>query len=82
MKIGVTKMSSKGQIVIPLDFRDKIALKEGDIMSIFEESGLIVLKKVDDSLDGNDVNVLSNLKKMLLGGSDEIRKPQERSYIH
>ena len=81
MKIGVTKISSKGQIVIPLDFRDKIALKEGDIISIFEESGLIVLKKVDDSLDGNDVNVLSNLKKMLLGKSDEV-KSQQRSYIH
>lgn len=82
MKIGVTKISSKGQIVIPLEFRDKIALKEGNILSIFEESGLIVLKKVDDSLDGNDVNVLSNLKKMLLGKGDESKPSQQRSYIH
>ena len=82
MKIGVTKISSKGQIVIPLDFRNKTALKEGDILSIFEDSGLIVLKKVDDSLDGNDINVLNNLKKILLGKIEESSKSQQRSYIH
>ncbi|MEK6910600.1 MAG: AbrB/MazE/SpoVT family DNA-binding domain-containing protein [Nanoarchaeota archaeon] len=82
MKIGVTKISSKGQIVIPLDFRDKMVLKEGDVFSIFEDSGLIVLKKVEDSLNSGDVNVLENLKKALLGKHDEESKPSHRSYIH
>lgn len=82
MKIGVTKISSKGQIVIPLDFRDKNGLKEGDVFSIFEDSGLIVLKKVDDSLDSNEVNVLENLKNALLGKVNEEVKTNHRSYIH
>ncbi|MEK6890168.1 MAG: AbrB/MazE/SpoVT family DNA-binding domain-containing protein [Nanoarchaeota archaeon] len=82
MKIGVTKISSKGQIVIPLDFRNKNALKEGDIFTIFEDSGLIVLKKVDDSLNPGDINVLDNLKKALLGKHEEENKQSHRSYIH
>lgn len=82
MKIGVTKISSKGQIVIPLDFRDKNQLKEGDIFSIFEDSGLIILKKVDDGLNSNDVDVLDNLKKSLLGQNKEEVKNNHRSYIH
>jgi AbrB family looped-hinge helix DNA binding protein len=82
MKIGVTKASSKGQIVIPLDFRNKIGIKEGDVFNIFEDSGLIVLKKVNDSLDSNDVNVLENLKKALLGKSDVKEVTHHRSYIH
>ncbi len=82
MKIGVTKISSKGQVVIPLDFRSKNQLKEGDVFNIFEDSGLIVLRKVDDSLNSNDVNVLENLKKALLGKHDEEARTKQRSYIH
>jgi len=41
--IGITRMSSKGQIVIPLDMRGKI--KEGEKLIIIEGDGKFILKK-------------------------------------
>lgn len=44
--ISITKMSSKGQIVIPLDMREN--LKEGDKMVIIKNDGQLILKKMED----------------------------------
>lgn len=43
--INVTKMSSKGQIVIPSDMRTD--LKEGDEILIIKDEDRIILKKAD-----------------------------------
>ncbi len=43
--INVTKMSSKGQIVIPSEMRTD--LKEGDEILIIKDEDRIILKKVD-----------------------------------
>jgi AbrB family looped-hinge helix DNA binding protein len=50
MNISITKMSSKGQIVIPIDMRE--GLKEGDKMIIIKNKDQLILKKVED-LDEN-----------------------------
>jgi AbrB family looped-hinge helix DNA binding protein len=44
-EIAITRISSKGQIVIPLEMRDD--LKEGDKMVIMKNDGQIILKKAD-----------------------------------
>ena len=44
--ISITKMSSKGQIVIPREMREDIA--EGDKMVIIKNDGQLILKKMDD----------------------------------
>lgn len=44
--ISITKMSSKGQIVIPQDMREDIA--EGDKMVIIKNDGQLILKKMED----------------------------------
>jgi len=44
--IDITKLSSKGQVVIPAWMRKN--LKEGDKMVIIENKGRIILKKVED----------------------------------
>ncbi|MBI2630188.1 AbrB/MazE/SpoVT family DNA-binding domain-containing protein [Candidatus Pacearchaeota archaeon] len=44
--ISVTKMSSKGQIVIPLDMRE--GMKEGDKIVIIKNDNQLILKKADD----------------------------------
>jgi AbrB family looped-hinge helix DNA binding protein len=44
--ISITKMSSKGQIVIPQDMREGIA--EGDKMVIIKNDGQLILKKMED----------------------------------
>ncbi len=41
--IGITRMSSKGQIVIPQDMRKDI--KEGEKLVIIEGDGKLILKK-------------------------------------
>ena len=43
MQIDTTKMSSRGQIVIPLDMREGI--KEGDKLIVIRKNDEIILKK-------------------------------------
>jgi AbrB family looped-hinge helix DNA binding protein len=43
--LNVTRMSSKGQIVIPSNMRGD--LKEGDELLIIKDEGRIILKKAD-----------------------------------
>jgi len=44
-EIGMTKISSKGQIVIPLEMR--LGLKEGDKLVVIRNGEQIILKKAD-----------------------------------
>lgn len=46
VSINVTKMSSKGQIVIPVDMR--INFKEGDEFLIIKDGDRIILKKAEN----------------------------------
>lgn len=56
----VTKVSSKGQITIPIDVRKKLKLKAGDKVIIFEENGRfyfensakLAFKHVEDAFAG------------------------------
>lgn len=49
-KMDMTKLSSKGQIVIPSSMRE--GMKEGDTFMIIREGSSIILKKTND-LDEN-----------------------------
>ena len=42
-----TKMSSKGQIVIPQSLRDELDLKEGESFAIIGNNDTILLKKIN-----------------------------------
>ena len=46
VQIDTTKISSKGQIVIPSNMRDDF--KEGDTLLIIRDKSTILLKKADD----------------------------------
>ncbi len=46
MDIGITKMSSKGQIVIPQDMREHFA--EGDKLVVIKNENRLILKKATD----------------------------------
>ncbi len=48
--IGITKISSKGQVVIPQEMRK--GLKEGDKLLILQKDGNLILKKATN-LDEN-----------------------------
>jgi AbrB family looped-hinge helix DNA binding protein len=46
MDIAITKMSSRGQIVIPSDMREN--LKEGEKLAIIRNDDQLILKRVSD----------------------------------
>jgi len=55
--IDVTRISSKGQVVIPKPIRDSLDLMEGDRLIAYARGDLIILKR----LDGGEsiINLLS-----------------------
>lgn len=46
MEIEITKMTSRGQVVIPQEIREKEGLKEGERFIVVDINGNIVLKRV------------------------------------
>jgi AbrB family looped-hinge helix DNA binding protein len=47
----VTKISDKGQLVIPKEIRKRVDLKKGDSVTISEEDGVIMIKKTKTLFD-------------------------------
>jgi AbrB family looped-hinge helix DNA binding protein len=46
MDLGMTKISSKGQVVIPGQIRERLGLTDGSQLLVFGEGDTIILKKV------------------------------------
>ena len=44
--LSTTRMSSKGQVVIPEDVRERIGLKTGDRFVVVGESDVVILKAI------------------------------------
>ena len=45
--VNITKISSKGQIVIPQEIREKMRLEEGNLLLISDLDNSICLKKIE-----------------------------------
>ncbi len=45
-KLATTKMSSKGQVVIPEDIRVSLGLKPGEQFVVIGEKDVVILKKI------------------------------------
>ena len=46
----ITKLSSKGQLVIPQKMRKELKMNEGSVIAIEQMKDLIVIKKIDKNL--------------------------------
>ena len=46
--IDVTRISSKGQVVIPKPIRERLNLAEGDRLIAYAKGGLIVLRRLEE----------------------------------
>ena len=57
-KLDMTRVSSKGQLVIPKDIRERMKLKEGSILAVVPYGDMVVLKKVDNKISEEDVRTL------------------------
>ena len=42
--LSTTKLSSKGQVVIPEEIREKLGLREGDQFVVIAENDVVILK--------------------------------------
>ena len=58
----ITKISSKGQIVIPQKIREQLNIEEGSVMALDVTDKMIVLKKIDEDLVNQFKKSLENLK--------------------
>jgi len=58
----ITKISSKGQIVIPQKIRDQLNINEGSVMAVDTSNQMIILKKIDVDLVKQFKNSLADLK--------------------
>ena len=45
-EVAITRLSSKGQIVLPKDLREMLGLQSGDVFAMFGEDDTIILKRL------------------------------------
>ena len=45
--VTITKISSKGQVVIPLEVREKMNLEEGNLLIVSDNGNSICMKKIE-----------------------------------
>ena len=47
MQVELTRISEKGQVVIPSSLRKEMGIKKSDQFMIFGEDGTVILKKIE-----------------------------------
>ena len=58
----ITKISSKGQVVIPQKIRNELNLNEGSVLAIDKIKNMIMIKKIDEDLTNQFEKSLEDLK--------------------
>lgn len=61
--MDIISVSSKGQIVIPEKVRKNLKIKEGSKLALFEQDGVLLLKKEEDV----EKIIYDNQKKEMIG---------------
>ncbi len=80
--MDIAKISSKGQITIPISVRNKLNLKTGDKVVIFEENGrfyfenpaMLAFKRAEDAFAGEARKVGFETEEDMQEYMKEIRK--------
>ena len=72
MKIETTKMSSRGQIVIPQDIRDMLKADEGTVFAIAGSGNTLILRKLETP---SEDSLLKDIDKM---NSNEYKRGDEK----
>ncbi|MCM1121255.1 MAG: AbrB/MazE/SpoVT family DNA-binding domain-containing protein [Eubacterium sp.] len=80
--MDVAKISSKGQITIPISVRNKLKLKAGDKIVILEENGrfyfensaALAFKRVEDAFAGEAENAGFSTEEEMQDYMKELRK--------
>jgi AbrB family looped-hinge helix DNA binding protein len=59
----LTRVSSKGQVVIPYTIRRKFRIREGSILTIFAKNNMIAMKKLDTKMKAEDLKTLKVIEE-------------------
>ncbi len=72
----LTKISSRGQVVIPRDVRNRLDIKEGSVMAVMTKGDMIVLKRLDSGIKAGDLRTL----KLIEEAWEDIEKGRYKIY--
>jgi len=78
IKKEITKMSCKGQIVVPKNMRKKLNINDGDSFVVANYKDLLILRKVHTDISEDEIEKAMNIKE------ENEKKPIEamhRGYI-
>jgi len=59
----LTKVSSKGQIVIPTILRKQLGIKRGSVFAVSAKKDMIVLKKLETGISSEDLKTLKLIEE-------------------
>jgi len=60
--VEITKVSSKGQLVIPLKIRSELGIDEGSVVAVERMNDMVIIKKIDVDLVSQFKNSLADVK--------------------
>ena len=63
LESDITKISSKGQVIIPAKIRQKLKIKEGSAFSVFAADDMVVLKKLDTKMSPENFKTLKAVEE-------------------
>lgn len=61
--LEITKVSSKGQLVLPKNIRKELNIKKGSLFALTKKGKLIILKKIEKPILKEDLITLKNVEK-------------------
>ena len=64
ISIDTTKLSAKGQVVIPIDIRNKLQLKTGNKLLVVSSDNSIILQKTDFVKQEDDYSLMKYAKNI------------------
>ena len=60
----LTRVSSKGQVVIPLDLRKRLHVKEGSVFAVSSiNSDMLILKKIKNPMTAEDLEIAKEVEE-------------------
>ena len=65
MEIEMTKITSKGQVVIPQQIRDKAGIVEGERFFVYNNKDSIILKRAKELEASKDIKEFENVFKSM-----------------
>ncbi len=76
MEIGISKMGERGQVVIPLEFRESLKLQKGGKLLIVKEGNKLIFEAMKDLKAKNIEEIKEGLEDMRIANEfwEDVKK--------